>query len=200
MKFASGLGFKVEREGPQPPQPQPQPQPRSAGPPPTAFPSTPSAGTRRRRSSILQSTSNSTSPVKYKARAGAAAGADHALEDAVRSLKKLSVATTAFSPSKQSRWSASSDETVSATTASDGVSLPRPSFDSMRSKISLRSRKSEDKQHGRPSVEDLMMMDVDVPDVPPLPMGTEKAAHAQEEAAAACVSDFSFFLSLYSLS
>lgn len=181
VQFASGLGYKVERQGPQMPMSMPVARPAptpSSAPPPTAFPSTPGGGGRRRRSSVLQSNSNSTSPVKYKARSGAA-GADHALDDAIRSLKRLSVATatTGFSPSKQSRWSISSDDTATGTgtgtDASDSQSLPRPSFDSVRSKISLaRSRKSEDKDKTRPSVEELMMMDIAFPEVPPLPVPT----------------------------
>lgn len=164
-QFASGLGFKVEREGPRMPR-------RRNEPPPTAFAQTPTllATTphRRRRSSIITSNSNSASPSKYKA-SSTDQSVDAALDSVMRSLRKISMTTTTPSPYKrqqQSRWSLSSSETETES------GHPRPSVDSVRSKISgaisVRSRKSEERL--RPSMDELLMdVDGDVPPVPSVP-------------------------------
>lgn len=146
-------------------------------PPPTAFPSphktskskipahvpahvlaTPS---RRRKSSIL--TTGSTSPSKYKT-SSTNQSVDAALEGVMRSLKKMSTFSHTPSPQKQqSRWSISSDETERS------APMPRPSVDSVRSKISgamsIRSRKSEERL--RPCMDELM--EIDGEEVPPVP-------------------------------
>jgi hypothetical protein len=80
-------------------------------------------------------------------------------------MKILSIASTP-SPHKtqQSRWSLSSEETVET--------VPRKSGESVRSKFSLKSRKSEerDKERGRPVLEELMQLDLEeVPPVPKMP-------------------------------
>ena len=118
---------------------------------------------RRRRSSIL--TSGSTSPSKYKT-SSTNQSVDAALEGVMRSLKKMSTFSHTPSPQKQqSRWSISSDETE----RSAPHAQPRPSMDSVRSKISgamsIRSRKSEERL--RPSMDELM--EVDGEEVPPVP-------------------------------
>lgn len=150
-------------------------------PPATSFPHTPSRKTtamplpahipahvlatpsRRRKSSIL--TTGSTSPSKYKT-SSANQSVDAALEGVMRSLKKMSTFAHTPSPQKQqSRWSISSDETE----RSAPQAMPRPSMDSVRSKISgamsIGSRKSEERM--RPNMNELM--EVDGEEVPPVP-------------------------------
>lgn len=117
---------------------------------------------RRRKSSIL--TTGSTSPSKYKT-SSSNQSVDAALEGVMRSLKKMSTFSHTPSPQKQqqSRWSISSDETERS------APMPRPSMDSVRSKISgamsIRSRKSEERM--RPSMDELI--EVDGEEVPPVP-------------------------------
>lgn len=161
----------MDREGPRLPR-------RRNDPPPTAFNHTPKKAVsstshttphRRRRSSVLTSNSNTTSPSKYKTSA-IDQSVDTALDNVMRSLKKISMNhTTTPSPIKrqQSRWSLSSSDTETE------ASQPRPSMDSVRSKISgaisIRSRKSEERL--RPSMDELLMdVDGDVPPVPSRPI------------------------------
>lgn len=128
---------------------------------------------RRRRSSILHTTPMSASPRKFKS-AGIDAGVERALDNVMKSLKVMAMGTPKASrspPQDQSRWSSSSAESVD--TAEDGgFWKPRKSGESTRSKITIgtmRSGKSGKSRKSRKS-EDTDRMDIDMEDIPPVPV------------------------------
>ncbi|KAK4687835.1 hypothetical protein P7C73_g2278, partial [Tremellales sp. Uapishka_1] len=112
---------------------------------------------RRRRSSIIHATAQSTSPMKFKS-----GGAESALEGVMRSLKI--VTPLRGSKRDESRWSSSSDESQESwfgKTRKSGESSRSTTAKSIRSKMSFSSlRRSEDTDR----------MDVDIEEhVPPVP-------------------------------
>ncbi|WVF71146.1 hypothetical protein IAT40_005943 [Kwoniella sp. CBS 6097] len=152
--------------------------------PPGAGPSSysPTTPARRRRSSIIYSTNEPTSPRIVKS-VGNDNGVERALDSVMRNLR-VAVTPKKYSYSgPQSRWSSSTEGsmiTIPLDTSAEedvggagGLFKPRKSSDTTRSKMTVRSTRST-KSKGRKSEDtdridlDLQMDDM-IPDVPPIP-------------------------------
>ncbi|OCF31939.1 hypothetical protein I316_06321 [Kwoniella heveanensis BCC8398] len=158
------------------------PNKRSHLAPPIAGPSaySPATPARRRRSSIIYATSESTSPRIVKS-VGNDNGVERALDSVMRNLR------VAVTPKKysyygpQSRWSSSTEgslitiplDTEEDAGGSGGLFKPRKSSDTTRSKMTVRSTRST-KSKGRKSedtdrIDLVSQMDDIIPGVPPVP-------------------------------
>ena len=124
----------------------------------------------------MHTTPSSVSPRKVKM-GGPDGGVERALDNVMRSLKGMAMGTPRWGEQAESRWSSSSEGSVDTMTQSDesgGFWRPRKSGESTRSKITLRSVKSNgtlrstwSRKKGRKS-EDEERMEVDEA-VPPVP-------------------------------
>ncbi|WVQ99717.1 hypothetical protein IAU59_006859 [Kwoniella sp. CBS 9459] len=165
------------------------PNKRSHLAPPSGGPSSysPTTPARRRRSSIIYTTSESTSPRIVKS-VGNDNGVERALDSVMRNLR-VAITPKKYSYSgPQSRWSSSTEASMSTIPLDQGeedsgigggLFKPRKSSDTTRSKMTVRSTRST-KSKSRKS-EDTVRIELDlqmdelIPDVPPIPVGQSQA-------------------------